>query len=45
MTQRTYPSSFGPESFDPKSDLGTDYVLIAGSVGAALIALIYLVLI
>ena len=40
MTQRTCPSSF-----DPKADLGTDYVLIAGSVGAALIALIYLLLI
>jgi hypothetical protein len=40
MTQRTYPSSF-----DTKADLGTDYALIAGSVGAALIALIYLVLI
>lgn len=40
MTQRTYTSSF-----DPKADLGTDYALIAGSVGAALMALIYLVLI
>ena len=40
MTQRTYPSSF-----DPKAGLGTDDALIAGSVGAALIALIYLVLI
>ena len=44
MTQRTYPSSFDPK-FDLKADLGTDYALIAGSVGAALIALIYLVLI
>ena len=26
--------------FDPKADLGTDYALIAASVGAALIALI-----
>ena len=40
MTQRTYQTSF-----DPKTDLGTDYALIAASVGAALIALIYLVLI
>lgn len=40
MTQRTLSSSF-----DPKADLGIDYALIAGSVGAALIALIYLVLI
>ena len=40
MAQRTYPSPF-----DPKADLGTDYTLIAASVGAALIALIYLVLI
>ena len=40
MTERTYPSSF-----DAKADLGTDYALIAASVGAALIALIYLVLI
>jgi hypothetical protein len=45
MTQRTYASSFDPKSFDPKADLGTDYALIAGSVGAALMALIYLVLI
>ncbi|WP_291688379.1 hypothetical protein [Bradyrhizobium sp.] len=40
MAHRTYPSSF-----DPNAGLGTDYALIAGSVGAALIALIYLVLI
>jgi hypothetical protein len=40
MTQRTCSSSF-----DPKADLGTDYALVAASVGAALIALIYLVLI
>jgi hypothetical protein len=40
MAQRTYQ----PSSFDPKADLGTDYALIAGSVGAALIALIYLVM-
>jgi hypothetical protein len=32
-------------SFDPKADIGTDYALIAAGVGAALIALIYLVLI
>jgi len=40
MTQKTYPTSF-----DAKAGLGTDYALIAGSVAAALIALIYLVLI
>jgi hypothetical protein len=45
MAQRTCPSSFDPKSFDPKSDLGTDYALIAAGIGAALIALIYLVLI
>jgi hypothetical protein len=31
-------------SFDPKADIGTDYALIAIGVGAALIALIYLLL-
>jgi hypothetical protein len=40
MAQKTCPSSF-----DPKADLRTDYALIAGSVAAALIALIYLLLI
>jgi hypothetical protein len=40
MAQKTYPSSF-----DPQADIGTDYVLIASGVGAALIALIYLLLI
>jgi hypothetical protein len=39
MAQRTDPSPF-----DPKTDLATDYALIAAGVGAALIALIYLVL-
>lgn len=39
MAPRTYQPSF-----DPQADFGTDYALIAGSVGAALIALIYLVL-
>jgi hypothetical protein len=34
-----------PSSFDPPRDLGTDYALIATGVGAALIALIYLILI
>jgi hypothetical protein len=32
-------------SFDPKADVRTDYVLIAASIGAALVALIYLILI
>jgi hypothetical protein len=40
MAQKTYPSPF-----DPKADLGTDYALIATGIGAALIALIYLILI
>jgi hypothetical protein len=40
MAQKTCPSSH-----DPNADLGTDYALIAAGVGAALIALIYLVLI
>jgi len=31
--------------FDPRTDIGTDYALIAVGVGAALIALIYLILI
>jgi hypothetical protein len=30
---------------DPKADIVTDYALIAGGVAAALIALIYLILI
>jgi len=32
-------------SFDPRSGTGTDYALIAIGVGAALVALIYLLLI
>jgi hypothetical protein len=40
MAQKTYQTSF-----DPQGDLGTDYALIASGVGAALIALIYLLLI
>jgi hypothetical protein len=32
-------------SLDPSRDLRTDYVLIAAGIGAALIALIYLLLI
>jgi hypothetical protein len=32
-------------SFDPRSDIGTDYALIAIGVGAALAALIYLLVI
>jgi hypothetical protein len=39
MAQKTYPSSF-----DPQSGIGTDYALIAAGVSAALIALIYLIL-
>jgi hypothetical protein len=45
MAQKTY-SSFDPKAeFDPKTDLRTDYALIATGVGAALVALIYLILI
>jgi hypothetical protein len=40
MDQKTYPSSF-----DQQADLGTDYALIASGIGAALIGLIYLLLI
>jgi hypothetical protein len=40
MARKTYPSSF-----DPQADLGTDYALIATGLGAALVALIYLILI
>jgi hypothetical protein len=32
-------------SFDPHAGIGTDYALIAVRIGAALIALIYLILI
>jgi hypothetical protein len=32
-------------TFDTQADIGTDYALIAGSIAAALIALIYLVFI
>jgi hypothetical protein len=40
MAQKTYQPSF-----DPHADIGTDYALIATGVGAALFALIYLILI
>jgi len=40
MAQKTYPSQF-----DPQADLGTDYALIATGFGAAVAALIYLLLI
>ena len=39
MVQKAYPW------FDPKPDLTTDYALIATGVDAALIALIFLVLV
>jgi hypothetical protein len=39
MARKIYPS------FDPKAGLATDYALIASGVGAALIALIFLILI
>lgn len=40
MTRKTRPPSF-----DPKNDIGTDLALIVTGMGAALIALIYLILI
>ena len=40
MAQKTYPSSF-----DPQAGLGTDYALIATGIGAALVALLYLILV
>jgi hypothetical protein len=40
MAQKTYPASL-----DPMSDLTTDYALIATGVAAAVIALIFLVLV
>jgi hypothetical protein len=40
MARKTYPSSF-----DPQADFGTDYALIAAGLGAALVALIYLILV
>jgi len=41
MAQRTYEPLI---DLDPQRDFGTDYILIAAGVGAALIALIYLLL-
>jgi hypothetical protein len=40
MDEKTSPSPF-----DPQRDIGTDYALIAVGVGAALIALLYLILV
>jgi hypothetical protein len=40
MAEKTYQPSFGTPD-----DIGIDYALIATSVGTALIALIYLILI
>jgi hypothetical protein len=40
MARKTHQSSF-----DPQAGIGTDLALIATGVGAALIALIYLILI
>ncbi|GAC1331677.1 MAG: hypothetical protein NVSMB20_02200 [Bradyrhizobium sp.] len=41
MAQKTYQRPFD----QPPTDIGTDYALIAAGVSAALIALIYLILI
>ena len=41
MTRKSPRPSHDP----PRRDLGTDYILIATGIGAALIALIYLLLI
>ena len=40
MAQKSQPSPF-----EPKPDTRTDYALIAAAVGAALFALIYLIMI
>ena len=40
MAQKTYPASI-----EPKSDLTTDYALIATGVAAAVVALIFLILV
>ena len=40
MAQKSYENSF-----DPQRDIGTDYALIATGVAAALVGLIYLILI
>jgi hypothetical protein len=40
MTQKLNPSQL-----DPSANLGTDYALIATGIGAAVVALIYLILI
>jgi hypothetical protein len=40
MTEKTRQPSF-----DPRSDISTDYLLIATGIGAALVALIYLILV
>lgn len=45
MADNSYPSSFDPKSFDLKAELRIDYALVAVGVGAALIALLYLVLV
>jgi hypothetical protein len=41
MAQKAYEPLI---DLDPQRDLGTDYILIATGVGAALIALVYLLL-
>ena len=43
MAQKTFRPLF--PLFDPKADVRTDYALIVTGVGAALFALIYLILI
>ena len=40
MTEKSHQPSF-----DPRRDIGTDYLLIATGIGAALAALIYLILV
>ena len=41
MARRTYEPLI---DLDPQRDIGTDYILIAAGVGAALAALLYLLL-
>lgn len=40
MAEKTYQPSL-----DPQADIGTDYALIATGIGAAVVALIYLLLV
>jgi hypothetical protein len=46
MAENTYQPAFNSQpAFSTMSDIGTDYALIAAGVTAALVALVYLLLI